>query len=569
MSSVLKFVLPSLLAAVPVLAQPSIGGIVNGASYTSAPLDAKSNPVGNNLVAQGAIFVIFGKNMGPTSLVGSSSLPLTTTLPASTGTSVSITGGGKTVSAYMVYTSAGQVAAILPSDTPIGAATVTVSYNGQTSAAASINVVQSGLGVFTDNSQGNGPAIAQVYHVGSTTPGLVALTNSAEPGDTLIVYGTGLGAITGADNEPPGAVSVGTNVTVNIAGTQIPVLYAGRSPNFPGLDQINFKLPSNVSTGCYIPAEITATGQPGNLFYLSIASGSTTCTHPFGLDAASMSTLDKGGTINIGLFLLLAAVELGAPAEGAGGLFDNAGADTIFQMYSRIVFAFGGINFPVAAGSCAVLQTTDPYVAPSVPNLAALGGTELNAGGAVTVTSTGLVGVGGYGIPRLSTGGYETVFFDVLGQGTATVVGTGGPAVGAFTATTTLPANLVWSNVGNLASPPRTGITVTWTGGSVNAQSLVTVFGSSVVINPTDPSKNRGAEFFCNAPASAGMFTIPASTLQQLPSGATLASGEVASGALGINAGGGSSFTAPLTMGTLNAGYLAFGEAQSIPVTYQ
>lgn len=567
MSSALKFVLFSLLAAIPVLAQPSIGGIVNGASYSQAAVDAKSNPIGNNLVAQGAIFVIFGKNMGPAALVGSSSLPLATALPATTGTSVSITSGGKTVSAYMVYTSAGQVAAILPSDTPIGAATVTVTYNGQTSPAANINVVQSGLGVFTDNSQGNGPAIAQVYHVGNSTPGLVALTNSAEPGDTLIVYGTGLGAISGPDNVPPGAVSVGTDVTVNIAGTTVPAIYAGRSPDFPGLDQINFQLPSNVATGCYIPAEITATGQPSNLFYLSIASGTTTCTHPFGLSAAAMSTLDKGGSINIGLFQLLSAVELGVAAEGAGGLFDNAAADTVFQMYSRIVFAFGGTNFPVASGSCAVMNTTVPYVAPSVPDLSTLGGTELNAGGAITVMGTGPVGA--TGVPRLKTGGYETVFFDILGQGPGTVTGTGGPDVGAFTATTTLPADLVWSNFGNLATPPRSGITITWTGGSVNSSSLATIFGSSVVINPTDPSKNRGAMFYCNAPASAGTFMIPASTLQQLPSDATLASGEQAFGALGINVGGGSTFTAPLTKGTLDAGYLAYGEAHSITATYQ
>lgn len=568
MPSVLKLILPCLVAVLPIAAQPSIGGIVNAASYTAAPPDAKNNPIGNNLVSQGAIFVIFGKNMGPAALAQSTTLPLATTLPATNGTSVSITSGGKTVSAYMVYTSAGQVAAILPSDTPIGAATVTVTYSGQTSAAANINVVASGLGVFTTNSQGNGPAIAQVYHVGSSTPGLVALTNSAEPGDTLIVYGTGLGAISGPDNQPPGAVSVGTNVMVNIAGTAVPALYAGRSPQFPGEDQINFKLPANVSTGCYIPAEITASGQPSNLFYLSIGSGSTTCTHPFGLDASTLATLDAGGTINIGLFLLLSAVELGVAAEGAGGLFDTAGADTVFQMYSRIIFAFGGTNFPVAAGSCAVMDTTVPYVAPSVPNLAALGGKELNAGDAITVTGTGPVGA--TGVPRLSTGGYETVFFDILGQGAATVTGTGGPAVGAFMAATTLPADLVWSNAGDLATPPRSGITITFAGGQVNSQSLITVFGSSVVVNPSDPSKNRGEQFYCNAQASAGMFVIPASILQRLPSDtAGLATGEMAFGALGINTGGGSSFTAPLTTGALNAGFLAFGEAHSITVTYQ
>lgn len=61
MSSPLKLLLPLVIAVSPALAQPSIGGIVNGASYSNAPLDAKNKPIGNNLVAQGAIFVVFGK----------------------------------------------------------------------------------------------------------------------------------------------------------------------------------------------------------------------------------------------------------------------------------------------------------------------------------------------------------------------------------------------------------------------------------------------------------------------------------------------------------------------------
>lgn len=568
MSSALKLILPALYSVVAAFAQPSIGGILNNASYTKPPLDAKNKPIGNSLIAQGSYFAIFGQNLGPAVLVQANGLPYPTTLPAASGTSVSISSGGKTVSAYVYQSSAGQVAAILPSNTPVGTAMVTVTYNGQTSAAAIISVVRSGLGIFTANQGGTGLPSAYVYHGNGGAQENLDLTNSAQPGDTVVVVGTGLGAISGPDNVAPGVVSVGTNVTVNIAGVAVPPLYAGRSPQFPGEDQINFKLPANVPTGCYIPAEITASGQPSNLFYLPIAtSGSATCTHPFGLSAASLATLDSGGTINIGLFQLLRAVELGVSAEGAGGLFDNADANTVFQMYARIVFAFGGTNFPVAPGACIVMDTTTPFVAPSVPNLAALGGTELNAGGAVTVMGTGPMGT--TGVLRLSTGGYETVFFGILGQGQTTLSGAGGPAVGAFKASTTLPANLVWTNVGNLSKPPRSGVTVSWSGGSVNTESLVTVFGSSVVINPTDPSMNRGKQFFCNAPASAGMFMVPANILQQLPSGAGLASGEEAFGALGINTGGGATFTAPLTKGTLDGGYLAFGEAHSVSVTYQ
>src|SRR5438067_5489261 len=149
MRSLLKFavLIPVLTAAV--FGQPTIGGIVNAASYAAAPLDANGKPIANNNIAQGAIFVIFGSGMGPAALASPSGLPLPTTLPDTNGTSITISSGGQTVKAFMVYTSAGQVAAILPSNTSIGSANVTVTYNGQTSAANKINVVKSALGVFT------------------------------------------------------------------------------------------------------------------------------------------------------------------------------------------------------------------------------------------------------------------------------------------------------------------------------------------------------------------------------------------------------------------------------------
>ena len=108
MSSLLKCGLLIFFISIAAFAQPSIGGVVNAASYAQAPLDANGNLIGNNLIAQGAIFVIFGKNMGPATLVSASGLPLQTTIPDASGTSVSISSGGKTVSANMVYSSAGQ-----------------------------------------------------------------------------------------------------------------------------------------------------------------------------------------------------------------------------------------------------------------------------------------------------------------------------------------------------------------------------------------------------------------------------------------------------------------------------
>ncbi|MBV8816742.1 MAG: hypothetical protein JO022_00220 [Acidobacteriaceae bacterium] len=545
-------------------AQPKIGSVVNAASYTQAPPDANNNPVGNNVVAQGSIITIFGTGLGPSSLTYAPALPLPTSLPDANGTSVSVSAGGQTLNAYMVYTSSTQLAAILPSATPAGAVTLTVKYNGQTSPGYQISVAPSSVGVFTTNSQGNGPGSIQIANAGYSAN---ALTNSAQAGDTLVIYATGLGAISGSDNTDPGATAAGSNVVVNIAGKTLTPQYAGRAPGFPGLDQINVTLPANVATGCYVPAEITSGGIPSSQFQLSIGTGSRTCVHPLGLSNTTLSNLDAGKTANIGLFLALRAVVLGTNAEGAGGVFDKVNRDGAWQLTNQILDSFGGAPFNVASGSCAVLDTINPATGFSVPNFQNIGGTELDAGAGLSLSGPNGAG---QGILHQSTGGYLGVFFATLGPGNWTISGSGGNDVNAFSAQTSLPTNLTWTNNGNFNTVPvpRSDVTVLWTGGNLNSQSLVTIFGSSVVINSTDPTKSRGKQFFCNAPAGDGKFVIPASVMSQLPS-STTATNEVAYGNLGISSGAGSSFSAPLKAGTLDAGYFVYGEAQTLNVKYQ
>src|SRR5579863_6646657 len=135
MSRTILFVAAGILAAVPTVAAPSIAaqGVKNAASFSDPRLP-------NGSVAQGSIFNIFGSAMGPATISYATSLPLPTTL---SGTSISVTVNGTTEQCVMFYTSAGQVAAILPSTTPIGTGTITVSYNGSPSPTAPVTVVPS------------------------------------------------------------------------------------------------------------------------------------------------------------------------------------------------------------------------------------------------------------------------------------------------------------------------------------------------------------------------------------------------------------------------------------------
>lgn len=103
-------------------AAPSITGVTNAASTLPPGLP-------NSGVAQGAVFAVYGSGLGPSSLTQASSFPLPTTQGLA-GTTVTVTVNGVTETCIMVYTVATQVAAILPSATPIGNGTLTVNYQG-------------------------------------------------------------------------------------------------------------------------------------------------------------------------------------------------------------------------------------------------------------------------------------------------------------------------------------------------------------------------------------------------------------------------------------------------------
>ncbi|MBI2819546.1 MAG: hypothetical protein HYX73_06170, partial [Acidobacteria bacterium] len=165
----------TLLVTLPIAAnaqQPSIDadGIRNGASYALSGMP-------NAGIAQGSIFIVFGSNLGPASLVSVSSFPLPTSQGLA-GTSTRVTVGSTTVNAIILYTSAGQVAAVLPSSTPLGNGTVTITFNGQTSAPAPITVVRSSFGIFSLNQAGSGPGIFQNI-ISNTNQPLNTLTEVA------------------------------------------------------------------------------------------------------------------------------------------------------------------------------------------------------------------------------------------------------------------------------------------------------------------------------------------------------------------------------------------------------
>jgi uncharacterized protein (TIGR03437 family) len=531
----------TMFVAAAAWAQPVIkdNGVSNASSYTAD-------------VARGSWFVVFGTGMGPASIsVYSGSLPFPTDL---SGTSVSFTpaAGGAAVSARLWYTLAGQLAALLPSSTAVGAYDIRVTYNGQPSAPKRVNVVDRNFGYATQSQNGAGPAQATYggLDLNRFSTGTLAQysTRPAKPGDAMILWGTGIGADANSDvtGGSAGDQTAAGQVKVLVGGIEVTPLYAGRSGGSPGLDQINFTIPASVTTGCFVSVQVRAGGRLSNAGTIAVAEpGKSFCTHPT-LTEAQLKKLDQGGTLVIGsVDMSKTTVKLVIPGLGLVEKKNEFVAGSFYR-YGAAAVAVAGFSVS-QVGTCTVVQASGANG--QADNVALL-----DAGAQLSLTGQNAANTA---IPRESDGIYKATLYDsgtlgfgatgnpTLTQGSYTIAGTGGADIAAFTGKMNFRADLVWTNIDAIADPiPRsTALTVQWTGGGTG---LVTITGAAV-----NAVAGTSTVFICTAPASAGAFTVPVSVLQQMPV-ISLSEGSAATLALmaiSDTSKGQGLFTAPLTVG--------------------
>jgi len=151
--------------------------------------------------------------------------------------------------------------------------------------------------------------------------------------------------------------------------------------------------------------------------------------------------------------------------------------------------------------------------------------------GTITVSGPGITG--SRQIAKSNAGGF--LIYGLILDNTATTLqagtynftGAGGPDVGPFTATYTMPPVFTWTNQSSLTTIVRAnGATVTWTGG--DPAGYVAISGSSALIGAT-AADTATVSFTCTARVTDGSFTIPPIVLLALPPttaapGATFAS---------------------------------------------
>ena len=561
MTTFIRSLIFAALFATISAAQPVVTSVLNASSYQAD-------------IARGSWFVVFGSNMGPANIILAPGSPFPTEL---SGTRVTYTpaAGGSAIDARLWYTLAGQLAGLLPSSAAAGAYDVRVIYNSQTSAPRRVNVVERNFGFATVTQDGAGPAQATnaslnngVSLVRFTTgaisfSGLSWQHRPAYPTETLILWGTGVGADAQSDvsGGTSGDQTAAGNIRVIVGNTEITPAYAGRSSGSPGLDQINFTLPANVTLGCTESLRVRASGRLSNLGSLAIAnSGQAQCTHPT-LSPAQLTRLDGGGKLTAGsLSISKLTTKLSIPGVGS---FDSTSetASGAFNRYgiSEIADARFSVN---QVGACVVVRLRGDQTSIQT-GTAGPAPEALNAGSPLTLNGPNAAnkpmplsggfysatlyasGIGGFG------GGSGS---PTLTQGTYTIAGPGGADVGAFSASVNFPGGFTWTNESAVPAviPRSQSLPITWSGGGDGLVTVTGFAGTQVGGSQTNPIFDVTL-FSCIAQASAGNLTVPSSVLQQLP----VVSGDLTSGAIGFMSvmatsdpsKGQGTFSAPLTAG--------------------
>jgi len=176
----------------------------------------------------------------------------------------------------LYYVTPGQIAGILPSNTPVGTGTLTINNNGQSSAPAPITVVRSAFGAVSLD--GSGTGVAAAYDVNWR---LLSKSAPAKPGDVVQVFGSGVGPLpTGDDStQPPQMNLTQLPLTVEVAGVASNILYRGRTV-YPGVDQINFTVPAGVRMGCEIPVVVKTGTNSSNVTTIPISTNGGPCPPP-------------------------------------------------------------------------------------------------------------------------------------------------------------------------------------------------------------------------------------------------------------------------------------------------
>lgn len=222
-------------------------------------------------VSQGDVLAIYGNQFTTADAQAAAALPLTTTL---NGVQVLLNGNPIPVQ----YVSATQINVQIPYDAPLGDATLNVVANGQKSNAVSLQIQPTAPVLLPY--QGGPYVIAQ-----TASGGFEGYSPSApaHAGDTLVLYAVGLGATspavpagTASPSSPlanvatPPMICFGAPNPINPTALCTAPSFAGLTPTFFGLYQLNFVVPDNAPKGDSVAIFVQVGQGISNVLHIAI-----------------------------------------------------------------------------------------------------------------------------------------------------------------------------------------------------------------------------------------------------------------------------------------------------------
>ena len=233
--------------------------ITNGASFASG------------LVESGGLASIFAAGLtGISGIVQATGYPLPTELA---GVQVKIDGLPAPLLAVSDQGGSQQVNLQVPFGADEWVLDVEVSQNGLTAWVPRVDTQSTAPGLFTlDGIYG------AIEH--GTDYSLVTPQSPAQPGEIVVLYGTGLGPVTPAvagGVPAPAAVSSTVRIpTVAVGGQAANVEFSGLTPGLIGVYQINVRVPQNASSGdqdvvvSFPPYKVCCTGGGSAQSYITV-----------------------------------------------------------------------------------------------------------------------------------------------------------------------------------------------------------------------------------------------------------------------------------------------------------
>jgi uncharacterized protein (TIGR03437 family) len=228
------------------------------------------NPVVGGSLSPGTIAQVHGSGLSPAA-VQTGVLPLPTTF---NNTFAQI----GAYQAPLFYLSSGQVNVQLPYDlTPTQQLPILLSVNNALTLPVTLDIVPTAPGVLSDFDGPTPPSTQNGAHIIAqhSNGSLVTSNSPATPGEDLVMYLVGLGAT--KPSVPSGAATPDSPLsyvtlapTVTVDSQPSTVLFAGLTPAFVGLYQIDFQVPAGAHSG-EVVVTVTQNGVAANSTLLPVS----------------------------------------------------------------------------------------------------------------------------------------------------------------------------------------------------------------------------------------------------------------------------------------------------------